>query len=91
MPEPAYDPARDLATVLHAAMRQGFWSPAARGAIERLRHRLSAGAGRLAALENVAYLASLPPEAPRHLEEAAGCDSTVPAFLHDHDEQCLPG
>jgi hypothetical protein len=76
-----YDPVRDLATVLHAALRQGFWGPAARGAIERLRHQLGLGdavlasdieetlrhrmipaARRAAALENVRYLAALPPE-----------------------------
>jgi hypothetical protein len=44
----AYDPIRDLATLLHAAMRQGFWSPAPRGAIERLRHQLGLGDAPLA-------------------------------------------
>jgi len=47
MPEP-YDPTEDLATLLHAAMRQGFWSPAPRGAVERLRHQLGLGDSTLA-------------------------------------------
>jgi hypothetical protein len=39
-PAPAYDPVRDLATVLHGALRQGFHQPAARQAIERLKREL---------------------------------------------------
>jgi hypothetical protein len=39
MPEP-YNPTRDLATLLHAARGQGFWSPAPRRAISRLEHEL---------------------------------------------------
>jgi hypothetical protein len=42
MAEP-YDPARDLAVLLHAAVRQGSWSPAARGAIGRLARELDIG------------------------------------------------
>jgi hypothetical protein len=38
-----YDPARDLAVLLHAAVRQGFWSPAARGSIGRLARELDVG------------------------------------------------
>jgi hypothetical protein len=79
-----YDPVRDLAVLLHAALRQGHWAPAALGAIRRLEHELEAGeftlaidieaklrakldrAGRRqAALDNVAYLASLPEEVLR--------------------------
>ena len=80
MAEP-YDPARDLATLLHAARRQGFWQPAARGAITRLeselgiedkdlasdierslRYAWTQAAARQAALDNVRYLAELPPD-----------------------------
>ena len=80
----AYDPVRDLAVLLHAALRQGFWQPAARGSIARLQDRLEIGdsmlasdietrlavvlnrAGRRqAALDNVAYLASLPEDVLR--------------------------
>ena len=35
-----YDPYRDLATVLHGAIRQGFWGPAAKAAIGRLCEQL---------------------------------------------------
>jgi len=37
---PVYDPLRDLAAVLHGAMRQGYHQPAARAAIARLRDKL---------------------------------------------------
>ena len=38
-----YDETGDLAVLLHAAMRQGSWSPAPRGAVERMRHELGIG------------------------------------------------
>jgi hypothetical protein len=38
-----YDPVRDLAVLLHAAIRQGFWSPAPRGSIARLQEKLDIG------------------------------------------------
>lgn len=37
---PEYDPTRDLATLLHAAVRQGSWGPAVRGALDRLEREL---------------------------------------------------
>jgi hypothetical protein len=37
----AYDPARDLAVLLHEALRQGHWGPAAAGALRRLGEHLA--------------------------------------------------
>ncbi len=36
-----YDPARDLAVLVHAALRQGHWGPAALGALRRLEEHLA--------------------------------------------------
>lgn len=39
-PRPCYDPTRDLAVLVHAAVRQGFWQPSARGSVVRLQEEL---------------------------------------------------
>jgi hypothetical protein len=44
----AYEPVWDLAVLLHAALRQGFWQPAARGSIARLADQLQIGDSMLA-------------------------------------------
>lgn len=36
-----YDPARDLAVLLHAALRQGHWQPAALGSLRRLQEHVA--------------------------------------------------
>jgi hypothetical protein len=41
----AYDPVRDLAVLLHAALRQGHWGPAALGALRRLEEHLAPAGG----------------------------------------------
>jgi len=73
-----YDPTRDLAVLLHAALRQGHWGPAALGALRRLEEHV-AYAGEFALASDIeARLRELlaRPASRADRDEEAACAAT---------------